>query len=360
MAQMLPRYDTKLMTQVWDSAAKFVLDYNAVGIPTTISDQNATTLYYLLYARYGNTPIANYDEEQFKYKIFSIVFQYGPTWEKKLSVQETLRGLSLADLTDDGQVSELFTHTGGRSIINSSSVTATKAGSITASMLEDVSTTASKDGLTVASSTATHTGTVSVSSTGTATVTHSGTVGVTSNQSTTTSAAFEDIKNHAFNPGTAPSTTAYSPLNYINEQTANKNVNDGSSATQGGNTTTYNNADETSNDLHNQTTNDLTDVGANSTTASEDSNQASHKTGSNDTVSSENSTSVGAESTTASDNASDSTVRTLTAGKLKGYEKLLELLDTDVTGQFISKFKLCFKQFVMPERTWIYVDEEDE
>ena len=22
--------------------------------------------------------------------------------------------------------------------------------------------------------------------------------------------------------------------------------------------------------------------------------------------------------------------------------------------------KLCFKQFVMPERTWIYVDEEDE
>ena len=33
------------------------------------------------------------------------------------------------------------------------------------------------------------------------------------------------------------------------------------------------------------------------------------------------------------------------------YEKLLELLDSDVTGEFIGKFKICFKQFVMPERT---------
>ena len=41
------------------------------------------------------------------------------------------------------------------------------------------------------------------------------------------------------------------------------------------------------------------------------------------------------------------------------YEKLLELLDTDVTGNFISKFKTCFKQFVMPERTWLYVTEEE-
>ena len=49
----------------------------------------------------------------------------------------------------------------------------------------------------------------------------------------------------------------------------------------------------------------------------------------------------------------------MTAGKLKAYEKLLELLDTDVTGAFINKFKVCFKQFVMPERHMIYVTEED-
>lgn len=79
MSNMLPVYNTKLFTDIWEEATDFLADYAAVGIPTTISTQSATTLYYLLYARYGNNPIANWDEEQFKYKVFGIVFQYGPT-----------------------------------------------------------------------------------------------------------------------------------------------------------------------------------------------------------------------------------------------------------------------------------------
>ena len=77
--EMFPQYDTKLMTDVWSQASDFLTDYQNAGIPTTISNQNATTLYYLLYAKYGNTPIANYDENQWKYKMFSVIFQYGPT-----------------------------------------------------------------------------------------------------------------------------------------------------------------------------------------------------------------------------------------------------------------------------------------
>lgn len=76
---MIPQYDTKLFTEVWDNVSDFVYDYKNVGIPTTISDANATTLFFLLYARYGNSPIANYDIEQWKYKIFSVIFQFGPT-----------------------------------------------------------------------------------------------------------------------------------------------------------------------------------------------------------------------------------------------------------------------------------------
>lgn len=52
----------------------------------------------MLYARYGNNPIANRDTHQFKFKIFSIIYQYGPTWEKRLAIQEDLRGLSGDDL----------------------------------------------------------------------------------------------------------------------------------------------------------------------------------------------------------------------------------------------------------------------
>lgn len=74
-----PKYDTKLFTEIWESVNDFCYDYQHIGIPTTISVNSAITLYYLLYSRYGNNPIANFDEEQFKYKIFAVVFQFGPT-----------------------------------------------------------------------------------------------------------------------------------------------------------------------------------------------------------------------------------------------------------------------------------------
>ena len=176
-----PRYDTKLFTEVWEDVNAFKADYNGVGIPTTISATNAATLYYLLYARYGNSPIANYDENQFKYKIFSVIYQYGPTWEKRLAVQQTLRGLSDTQLLEGASA----------------------------------------------------------------------------------------IYNHAYNPSTNPESTV---LDYINEQ----------------NTTKYG------------------------------------KT------------------------------------KMDAYGQLWDLLATDVTGEFLDKFKGCFKQFVTPERTWIYVTELDE
>lgn len=91
-------YNTLLFTDVWDEVAKFVADYKASGIPTTISDANAMTLYYLLYARYGNTPISAMDEYQWKTRVFSIIFQYGPTWEKKLEIQQSVRSLTINDL----------------------------------------------------------------------------------------------------------------------------------------------------------------------------------------------------------------------------------------------------------------------
>lgn len=97
-AEVWSKYDTILMTDVWESAAEFMHDYKHVGIPTTISDANITTLYYLLYAKYGNSPIANFDITQFKYKMFSTIFQFGPTWEKKLELQTKVRGLTDAEI----------------------------------------------------------------------------------------------------------------------------------------------------------------------------------------------------------------------------------------------------------------------
>lgn len=111
-SQMLPQYSTILFTQVWDNATEFVADYKLSGLydatdashlNNSISDANANLLFYLLYARYGNSPLANRDVTQFKYKMFSVIFQYGPNWEKELNVQYIIRGLSEDQLREGAE-----------------------------------------------------------------------------------------------------------------------------------------------------------------------------------------------------------------------------------------------------------------
>ena len=315
MNKMIPQYDTKLMTEVWSDASGFLTDYQNVGIPTTISNQNATTLYYLLYARYGNTPIANYDENQWKYKMFSIIFQYGPTWEKRLDIQTTLRGLQIADLIDNGSYRALSSQSG----------------------TETSSKTGSDNNTRTLNTTEKNTGTSALANTGTDTTASTGTQSVARTDTVGTTGETEDIKNHAFNPSTAPAQNAYSPLTYINEQNATKNNVDS--------TVTNNLTDTTTNDLQNQTTHNTTSTTTNDLSRS-DTGTITDARAISDTVNAENT-------------SQNETTTVMTAGKLKAYEKLLELLETDVTGDFINKFKVCFKQFVMPERHMIYVTEEE-
>ena len=194
---MLPQYSTMLFTDVWDNEGDFQTEFLASPFGTAIHHGEAkpspetgnypnsvNTVFYLLYARYGNSPIANRDVNQFKYKVFTIIFQYGPTWEKRLDIQEKLRAISDDDLL-----------IGSKAIYNS-----------------------------------------------------------------------------AQNPSTAPSTSALSELPYINQQ----------------DTTNYKKS------------------------------------------------------------------------KMDAYAQLWMLLDNDVTGDFLNKFKVCFKQFVAPERPLVYVTEDDE
>lgn len=54
-------------------------------------------IYYLLMAKYANSVIASSDENRFKYQLYSIIFQYGPTWAKELEVQKDIRKLTIED-----------------------------------------------------------------------------------------------------------------------------------------------------------------------------------------------------------------------------------------------------------------------
>ena len=108
-----PEYITKTFTQVYPNFNDFKSDYDELvklvsggSFPLTADNVKAT--YYLLYARYGNNPIVNYDETQFKMKLMSNIATYGPVWEKKKAIQASLRGLSETDLLQGAK--QIYNH----------------------------------------------------------------------------------------------------------------------------------------------------------------------------------------------------------------------------------------------------------
>jgi hypothetical protein len=89
-------FRSRTFSDIYGEFETFKEDYINNGIPAnTLSDTNLTTLYYLLYARYGNSCIASSDEHQFRYKLMSTIFMYGPAWQKKLEIQHALVGMDI-------------------------------------------------------------------------------------------------------------------------------------------------------------------------------------------------------------------------------------------------------------------------
>lgn len=89
---------TPYFVEVWGDAESFYSDYSDCGIPDLINDKETVqTIFYLLYARYGNNAIAATDTNRWKYMLFSLIYQYGPTWAKKMDIQAQLRQLDLDD-----------------------------------------------------------------------------------------------------------------------------------------------------------------------------------------------------------------------------------------------------------------------
>lgn len=97
-------YRTRSFNNVYESIGDFLNDfefYSSIGLnPNLLKSESINTIFYLLCAKYGNSHIANSDENQFKLKLFSTIFQYAPYWEKKLDVQSKLRGLTEEQLLE--------------------------------------------------------------------------------------------------------------------------------------------------------------------------------------------------------------------------------------------------------------------
>lgn len=103
-------YRTRTFTEIFspedDEGATY--EYFASVLADTpfaakLAEVDMELLFYMLYARYGNSHIAFSDENQFIFALFSTAFQYGPTWSKRLHIQEQLRAIKDEDLVVGGK-----------------------------------------------------------------------------------------------------------------------------------------------------------------------------------------------------------------------------------------------------------------
>lgn len=105
-----------------------------------VDDKSIILTYYLLASRYANSTIANTDEDQFKFKLFSLVWQKAPVWCKSKELRNTLLDLNLEEILSNGKA--IYNHsynpstepsTGSTeelSTINDQNVTINKKGKV--------------------------------------------------------------------------------------------------------------------------------------------------------------------------------------------------------------------------------------
>lgn len=104
MTTMTNQWNNLKFTDVFPDYDTFRDEFLRIPFYQSITTDSAETLYYLLYGRYGNSTIINFDLNQFKFKLFSIVFQYGPSWEKRLDIQKKVRNLTEDELLSNGKI----------------------------------------------------------------------------------------------------------------------------------------------------------------------------------------------------------------------------------------------------------------
>ena len=97
-------YRTRTFADIFPSYEDFYTDYSNSKLTVELGEGlTLEQLYYMLYAHYGNSHISYSDEHQFKYYLYTIIFQYGPSAAKERYIQDQLRALDDTELTIGGK-----------------------------------------------------------------------------------------------------------------------------------------------------------------------------------------------------------------------------------------------------------------
>ena len=94
-AQIIPTLQDFL--EIYDIASP-TITVDSTPTSYTITEEQAKLVYPLLYGKYAGSSIASDNEQQFLYRLSSIIAQYGPVWFAKLDMQRKIRELDTDDL----------------------------------------------------------------------------------------------------------------------------------------------------------------------------------------------------------------------------------------------------------------------
>ena len=80
---------TRTFAEIYPTVDDFktAYDANPFATATNISASSVQNIYYLLLSNYGNSSICSSDEYRFEIKLFSLIYQYGPVYIEKKSLQ---------------------------------------------------------------------------------------------------------------------------------------------------------------------------------------------------------------------------------------------------------------------------------
>lgn len=99
-------YIPKTFLDIFPTEESFITNWNSSGLTdmAALPVGSISIIYTLLVARYGNSHITGNNEDLWKKRISATIFQFAPTWEKKLEIQKKLRELNDTELLTGSKV----------------------------------------------------------------------------------------------------------------------------------------------------------------------------------------------------------------------------------------------------------------
>lgn len=103
-------FRTRTFAEIFPSFQDFTQEYLVSPLRVHFSPEgdeegglSLEQFYLMMYAHYGNSHIAYSDENQFKYYMYSIMYQHGPTVIRKREIRDHLLRMSFEELTSGGK-----------------------------------------------------------------------------------------------------------------------------------------------------------------------------------------------------------------------------------------------------------------